>query len=78
MENPERRCACYGLRSVTASRLKRRVHLPLAAPPFLRELAVGLPEDLQAVCLACLAWDPADRPGASEMPNGAHRRGPGR
>lgn len=37
------------------------------APPFLRELAVGLPEDLQAICLACLAWDPADRPTASEI-----------
>jgi serine/threonine protein kinase len=37
------------------------------APPFLREVAVGVPEDLQAICLACLAWDPADRPGASEI-----------
>ena len=34
-------------------------------PPFLREVAVGVPEDLQAICLACLAWDPADRPSAS-------------
>jgi serine/threonine protein kinase len=37
------------------------------APPFLREVAVGVPEDLQAICLACLAWDPADRPTASEI-----------
>ena len=37
------------------------------APPFLREVAVGVPEDLQAICLACLAWNPADRPAASEI-----------
>lgn len=37
------------------------------APPFLREVAVGVPEDLQAICLACLAWHPADRPAASEI-----------
>ncbi len=36
-------------------------------PPFLREVAVGVPEDLQAICLACLAWDPANRPTASEI-----------
>lgn len=37
------------------------------APPFLREVAVGVPEDLQAICLACLAWGPADRPTAAEV-----------
>lgn len=37
------------------------------APPFLREVAVGVPEDLQAICLACLEWNPADRPAASEI-----------
>jgi serine/threonine-protein kinase len=37
------------------------------APPFLREVAVGVPEDLQAVCLACLAWNASDRPSAGEI-----------
>lgn len=36
-------------------------------PPFLRDVAVGVPEDLQAICLACLAWNTADRPTASEV-----------
>ena len=37
------------------------------APPFLREVAVGVPEDLQAICLACLAWNTSDRPTAAEV-----------
>jgi hypothetical protein len=37
------------------------------SPPFLRDVAVGVPEDLQAICLACLTWDPAQRPSASEV-----------
>ena len=37
------------------------------APPFLRDMAVGVPEDLQAICLACLAWDPVDRPSAADL-----------
>ena len=37
------------------------------APPFLREVAVGIPEDLQAICLACLSWNQTDRPSASEI-----------
>jgi serine/threonine protein kinase len=37
------------------------------APPFLREVAVGVPEDLQAICLACLAWEQSDRPTAAEV-----------
>jgi len=37
------------------------------APPFLREVAVGVPEDLQAICLACLAWNPTDRPTAEQV-----------
>ena len=37
------------------------------SPPFLRDVAVGVPEDLQAVCLACLAWKAGDRPSAAEV-----------
>lgn len=38
-----------------------------SSPPFLREVAVGVPEDLQAICLACLAWNPTDRPSAETV-----------
>jgi serine/threonine protein kinase len=38
-----------------------------ATPPFLRDVAVGIPSDLQAICLACLAAKPADRPSAEEV-----------
>ncbi len=37
------------------------------APPFLRDVAVGVPEDLQAIALACLAWDPGARPTAADL-----------
>jgi serine/threonine protein kinase len=37
------------------------------SPPFLRDVAVGVPEDLQAICLACFAWNPSDRPSAGEV-----------
>ncbi len=37
------------------------------APPFPCEVALGVPQDLQAVCLACLASNPADRPTAAEI-----------
>lgn len=33
-------------------------------PPFLRDVALGVPEDLQAICLACLAANPKERPAA--------------
>ncbi len=36
-------------------------------PPFLRDAAVGVPEDLQAICLACLAMTPGDRPSARDV-----------
>lgn len=36
-------------------------------PPFLRDVAVGVPADLQAICLACLAADPKDRPTAEQV-----------
>jgi len=36
-------------------------------PPFPREVALGVPEDLQAICLSCLATDPQERPTAAEL-----------
>ena len=36
-------------------------------PPFLRNVAAGTPEDLQAICLACLSWHPPDRPSAADL-----------
>jgi serine/threonine protein kinase len=38
-----------------------------AAPPFLRDVAVEIPADLQAICLACFAAKPEDRPTADEI-----------
>jgi len=38
-----------------------------ARPPFLRDVAVGVPPDLQAICLACLAFKPEDRPAAADV-----------
>ncbi|HTD68709.1 MAG TPA: serine/threonine-protein kinase, partial [Candidatus Limnocylindria bacterium] len=38
-----------------------------ATPPFLRDVAVGVPADLQAICLACFALDPKSRPTAEEL-----------
>lgn len=36
-------------------------------PPFLRDVALGVPEDLQAICLACLAANPKERPTADAV-----------
>ena len=36
-------------------------------PPFLRDVALDVPADLQAICLACLATDPKARPTAEEI-----------
>jgi hypothetical protein len=38
-----------------------------ATPPFLRDVAMGVPSDLQAICLACLAAEPNDRPTAEQV-----------
>ncbi len=38
-----------------------------ATPPFLRDVATLVPADLQAICLACLAADPAERPTAEAV-----------
>ena len=36
-------------------------------PPFLRDVALDVPADLQAICLACLATEPKARPSAEEV-----------
>ena len=36
-------------------------------PPFPRNVATGIPEDLQAICLSCLAREPEERPTAEEV-----------
>lgn len=38
-----------------------------AEPPFLRDVALTVPSDLQAVCLACLAAQPGARPTAEQV-----------
>jgi len=38
-----------------------------ATPPFLRDVATRVPADLQAICLACLAADPTERPTAEAV-----------
>ena len=38
-----------------------------ANPPFPRDVANGVPEDLQAITLACLSWDPLRRPTAEQL-----------
>ncbi|MCC6234204.1 MAG: serine/threonine protein kinase [Verrucomicrobiales bacterium] len=38
-----------------------------AEPPFLREVALGVPTDLQAICLACLARRAEDRPTSRQL-----------
>lgn len=38
-----------------------------AAPPFLRDVALGVPTDLQAICLACLARESEKRPTARQV-----------
>ena len=38
-----------------------------ATPPFLRNVVTRVPADLQDICLACLAADPAERPTAEAV-----------
>jgi serine/threonine protein kinase len=41
--------------------------LGTGAPPFPRDVALGVPEDLQAICVACLSRKPEERPSADEV-----------
>jgi predicted Ser/Thr protein kinase len=38
-----------------------------AEPPFPRKITANVPDDLQAICLACLARDPRQRPSAEDV-----------
>jgi serine/threonine protein kinase len=37
------------------------------APPLPSDVAMGIPEDLQAICLGCMSSEPVDRPTASDL-----------
>ncbi|MBT5705327.1 MAG: serine/threonine protein kinase, partial [Verrucomicrobia bacterium] len=36
-------------------------------PPYLSDIAVGIPQELQAICFSCLSWDPENRPSAKQV-----------